>query len=500
MELLTQTYKEKISNILSCYDRIIITGILPEISYAQGMTSYLYKNEVMIFKYAEFAEPFREVIRENAERIATENNIAIEFIRNHNVRKEEIVTKKLNERGTKSGIVHILSAMEACPSYIPWHNKGTGKTYVKPNQSKCLHYYFYFMDELLGLGYVRVPTWCPFRLQIYFNGHQLLANQLNEAGIDYTLVDNAFDSISNLDKAQQLADDFPVKKIHRKLEEFAWKFCPVYKKLKLRYQWNIMQAEYATDIVFKKQQDLQRIYSELIATAIHTVKPENIATFLGRKLDERYEGEMGNNYHVRLEGTRIKHHMGEASIKMYDKFSKILRIETTINNVSFFKHYREVVHRDGTMSMEMAPFKKTIYSLPFLKDNMKAANNRYLEFISAFDNKEVGHKRLQKITEAVEVNKRTYRGFNFFSKNDLVILQVIIRGEFNISGFRNKHLRKFLDFNSNKISRILKRLWSHGLIKKVRDCHKYYLTKLGKETIIMAEKIKELIIVPSFCY
>ncbi len=36
------------------------------------------------------------------------------------------------------------------------------------------------------------------------------------------------------------------------------------------------------------------------------------------------------------------------SIKMYDKLSLILRIETTANNVSFFKHYRKVEHRDGT--------------------------------------------------------------------------------------------------------------------------------------------------------
>jgi hypothetical protein len=109
-----------------------------------------------------------------------------------------------------------------------------------------------------------------------------------------------------------------------------------------------MQAEYATDIVFKKQEDLQQIYGELIATAIHTVKPDNIATSLGHKLDNRYQGEVGNNYRVRIEGSSVKHTMGSVSIKMYDKFSKILRIETTANNISFFKHYREVVHRDGT--------------------------------------------------------------------------------------------------------------------------------------------------------
>src|SRR5215468_2703023 len=191
-----------------------------------------------------------------------------------------------------------------------------------------------------------------------------------------------------------------------------------------------MQAEYSTDIVFRKQKDLQSVYKEIIATAIHTVKPENIATFLGQKLDSRYQGEMGNNYHVRMEGTRIKHTMGPVSIKMYDKFSKILRIETTCNDISFFKHFREAVHRDGTTSNQMASLKKNIYSLSFLADNLKAANKRYLDFISAFDNREVGRKRLEHVSESKTENNRNCKGFNFFNRDDLTLLLAILHGEF----------------------------------------------------------------------
>ncbi len=96
------------------------------------------------------------------------------------------------------------------------------------------------------------------------------------------------------------------------------------------------------------------IYQNLVETAIHTVKPENIATFLGRKLDGRYKGEMGNNYQIRLEGSRIKHMMGSVSIKMYDKYQQILRIETTANDIRFFKHYRKVDKKDGTTPIKLA--------------------------------------------------------------------------------------------------------------------------------------------------
>jgi len=500
MELLTETYKREISCVLSCYDRLIFSGTIPEISYSQGMTNYMYQNRVRIFDYPKFAEPFKETIRSNAERIAKEHGVEIEFIRKSGIRKESIISEKIKKRGDHPGIIHIISAMEGCNTYKPWHDKTTGKTFLKPDTSKCLHYYFYFIDEQVGLGYVRVPTWCPFRLQVYVNGHNLLASEMKKTGIKYTMIDNAFDSLEDAHKAQELSDNISIEKLHRKLDEFAWQFCPVYKEFNLRYHWSVMQAEYATDIVFKKQESLQRIYGDLVATAIHTVKPENIATFLGHKLDPRYEGEIGNNYNVRIEGSRIKHTMGKVSIKMYDKFRKILRIETTSNDISFFKHFREVVHRDGSKSHKMAPLKKNIYSLSFLKDNLKASNRRYLEFISAFDNKKIGRKRLEAVTLSKSENNRNYKGFNLFNKDDRTILLAILRGEFNISGFRNKNMQKLLGFNGGKISRLIKRLRVHGLIKKAANSYKYYVTKIGKETIIMAQKIKELVLVPAYCY
>ncbi len=232
---------------------------------------------------------------------------------------------------------------------------------------------------------------------------------------------------------------------------------------------------------FLKNKKIYQPYIELITTAIHTVKPDNIATFLGNKLDPRYQGEMGNNYNIRIEGSRRKHTMGKNSITMYDKFSKILRLETTTNNISFFKYYREVEHRNGTKSMKYAPLKKNIYSLILLSFLLKASNKRYLECIFAFyNNKEAWRERLEKITKSRKENNRNYKGFNLFSKEDITLLLTVLRGEYNISGFRNKDIRmKIPQFNTAKVSRLLKRLKVFGLIKKAGKTYKYYLTKLG---------------------
>src|SRR2546429_542765 len=82
------------------------------------------------------------------------------------------------------------------------HDKATGKTFLRYKDGKCLHYYyFYFIDAMLGLCYLRVPTWAPFRLQFYFNGHNLLAHKLDLAGIGYRMTDNAFVAIDDWERA-----------------------------------------------------------------------------------------------------------------------------------------------------------------------------------------------------------------------------------------------------------------------------------------------------------
>ena len=80
-------------------------------------------------------------MRANAERLAAEAGVEIEFIRKLKAfRKENRVQEILAERGDHPGLVHIFSAMEACSSYRPWHDKASGTTFFKPVSGKCLHY------------------------------------------------------------------------------------------------------------------------------------------------------------------------------------------------------------------------------------------------------------------------------------------------------------------------------------------------------------------------
>ena len=404
---LEDRYDDRIAGVISCYDRVVITGTLPTVCYAEGMTRFLFANGIQIFEYPEFAMTLRERVREQVAWVVAEAGVEIEHIAKSHIRKEEVVAKVLERRGDHPGLVHVLSAMEACPSYRPWHDKPSHKTFLRPDTGKCLHYYFYFMDAELGLIYLRVPTWAPFRLQFYCNGHSWLARQMTAEGIGYTTADNAFVRIDDWQRAQELADAFSPDLLHRVLDRYAALCCPVLDVLGQSYHWSFMQVEYATDLVFRSAATLKPLYDQFVRESVLNVKAEQVATFLGRKITPQLAQEIGSQFSTRIEGTCIKHRFGSASVKMYDKFGCVLRIETTTNDVSFFKHHRKVEHRQGPTTRALAPVKKSIYSLIDLREILFGCNRRYLVHLSTLSDFSAGVRALDRLTRPRKIDDKT---------------------------------------------------------------------------------------------
>ena len=465
------------------------------------MAGYLSYHKIRIFDFTKWAEPLRETLRHHAKQLAEQAGLEIEFIRSYkSFRKEARIKSILEQRGDHPGLVHIFSAMESCTAYRPWHDKKSRKTFLKTMQGKCLHYYFYFIDEDFGLCYLRLPTWAPFRLQIYFNGHSWLARHLDRSGIAYKMLDNAFLSIEDPEKAQTLSDSLEAAQLHRRLDRWAAAYCPIASRFRNDYHWSFMQVEYATDVVFRQQSEFQPLYENIVRSAAVDVKADQVAAFLGRKLVGQYRDEIGNNFNTRIQGTRIRHTMGANSIKLYDKFGLIARVECTSNNVSSFKHRRKVEQRNGETVVRNAPLRKTIYSLKALRKLMNAANQRYLAHMASIEHPGSGQKACNKLSSPAKVKARSYRGFNLFLQQDFNVFVTLMRGEWAITGFRARDLREHLSqLTPSRASYLIKRLRTHGIIKKVGRCYKYYLTTFGRDVIATVLKLKQQLIVPSLC-
>jgi hypothetical protein len=233
------------------------------------MTRFFHQNHLKIFDFAAVFTPVTEQIKANAEQIARAKGITIEYIRKSGAfRKEDRIQEILKERGEAEGLVHIFSVMEINVTYKPWYDKATGKCFFKKVQTKCLNYYFYFIDRQFGLCFLKVPTIAPYRVTFYFNGHNRLAGKLDTLGIGYKKLDNAFVAIDDFRRAQELSDKIRVEDLHQGLDIIVSGYCLLPEEYGMRFNYTIHQVEYAMDILFKDAAVLQPVYENIIKTAM----------------------------------------------------------------------------------------------------------------------------------------------------------------------------------------------------------------------------------------
>src|SRR5271165_7437995 len=95
---LTERYDDRIAGVLSCYDRVVITGTVPVICYAEGMTRFLYAKGIRIFDYRQFAQTLRDRVRDRAAALASEAGLTVEQIAKSHIRKDEVVARVLAQR------------------------------------------------------------------------------------------------------------------------------------------------------------------------------------------------------------------------------------------------------------------------------------------------------------------------------------------------------------------------------------------------------------------
>ncbi|MFQ5675241.1 MAG: hypothetical protein ACE5G1_05030 [bacterium] len=509
--MFAERYRDDILGTNGCFDRVVVSGSIVPISYVDGLTRFLSANRILFKEFQAHAKYLAELLKGHAQSLAEEASVPYIYLSDSKTRKETLVKSFIEERGEHPGLVAVLSDLEVASSFDVFKNRERHKLELVGRQRKCLHFYFYFIDAKLGLCYFRVQSFFPFRVQIYFNGREQLARKLDEAGIGYQKSDNCFTNIDDFQSAQQLADALEVAKLHSLFDHWAEKFVCILPKLRhrwhLSYHWSIRQIEYAVDILFKSQEKLDAIYKQLLQYMTLSAMPEDIMSFLGKKLSGPQAGRIDTSTKKTYLGYRIKHRNGALSIKAYNKSGSVLRIELTINNLSQFRVSREVTKRDGQTVTKIAPLKKSIYSLEHVLRIAKAATARYIDFLSQMQDNSTGVKELRHLTERKTVDGINYKGFNPLNREDGALFEILLNGSFVTTGFKNKELRAklteflgHLNWSTSKVSRLLKRLRVFGLVRRVKNSLRYLLTSKGRFLLTVAVKVKNLITIPALNY
>jgi hypothetical protein len=493
-------HAEKIIGVLSGFDRLVFRGTLRRISFVGGMMDFLWKRKVLLKEFGLFAQEVTDQVKEASCRAAKEKGRPVKYLYSSGIDKEAVAREIQAEDGITEGLIAVLKSVELCMSYDIYRNREEKRLELVPRKRKCLYLYHYFIDPVFGFMNARIQTWFPFPVQICLNGREWLSRQMDRAGIAYDRLDNCFPWIEDVVQAQNLMNRQLRKSWPRVLGQIARMLNPAHEKIfkgfPLNYYWSTYQSEWATDVMFKDAGSLGDLYSTLVHHGITTFGSGDVMRFLGKRVPDnggvhhRFEGEVVSTIKRRPEGVRINHGVNGNSVKLYDKEGSVLRVETTVNNAHDFKVWRP---RDGEKDdgWDWRIMRKGVADLYRRTQVSQASNERYLDALASVEGRTPVGELAKDICRPTKWKGQRIRALRPWSPEDGSLLAVVSRGEYAINGFRNRDLRKHLfglsAFSeterlrrSRSVTRKLRLLRAHGLIKKVPRTHRYVLTDRGR--------------------
>jgi hypothetical protein len=497
MEKFVTRHAGLVTSILSGFDRLVFRGHLVPLMCAYGMFYFLKAAKVRLLDYKQYVVATSERIKEAALGEAARGGRPVQYLASSAVSKEDLARRLLVEHPlAKPGLICAFKALEPCMTFEYHMSRDKQERGLRLRPGKCLHIYKYYQHPVFGFMNARLQTWFPFNVQICLNGREWLARELTRRRSRFERADNCFTLLGNPVLAQRLMDaqlqtDWPTA-LSAIVREMNPLHDEVFAPAPMDYYWSVYQSEWATDLLFKSPDTLAARYPALVRFGIDGLKSPDVMRFLGQKLHVNYKGEVTSSYKSRVEGVRVKHRARGNSVKMYDKAGRILRVETTLANTADFKVLRP--HNDDPDGrLEWKPLRKGVADIHRRAEVSQRSNERYLDALSAVDDPTPCSRLFDSVARPVVDRGRRHRALRIGAPDDIALLEAISRGEFVTTGFRNRDLRALLRPSSRtstkseqrklaaKITRQLRLLRAHGVIRKINKTHRYQLTDRGRQ-------------------
>lgn len=495
MERFVARFGHLITGVLSGFDRLVFRGSLLALIREGGMYTFLTRSGVRLIDFKDFVLATSERLKHTCLAEARRSGRPIRYLEASTIDKEALARQLLAEQPVAGGLVCAFSVLEPCMSFEYHRSQDRHLRGLKLRRRKCLHIYQYYLHPIFGFMNARIQTWFPFNLQICLNGREWLARQLEKKrGADFRRHDNCFTWLSDPRLTHRLADRQLAIHWPHALDAIARGLNPLHAEIfrawPQNYYWSAFQTEWATDLLFRDPRSLATIYPTLVRHAMTHFQSPDVLRFLGRKAHGNFTGELTTRFKDRPEGVRVKHWVHGNSIKMYDKAGSVLRVETTVANTVDFKAFRRLQDRPNS-PLAWRPLRKGVADLHRRAQVSQLANDNYLDALAVVDDATPLSQLLDAVSKPATYHGRRLRALRVGDPCDLALLHAISRGEFATAGFRNRDLRHLLHPSSRlsppeirrlsaKVTRQLRLLRAHGIIRKIPTTHRYRPTSQGR--------------------
>jgi len=498
MKAFIDRFSDSVKGVLSGFDRIVFKGLILPLMSASEVMSFLCSKGVLNKDYKNWMVAQTKDIVNTADQYARDNcGQPIVRIPTWRIRKEELAHERQQQERIETGLIGVWSCLESASSYRAVYCKQTGFPQIRNYPTRCKHLYFYFDDSEFGFMNIRLQTWFPYQIQMCLNGREWLRRGLEKEGVDFHVHGNKFLHIADYQKAQQLLDEQLNTRFTDMLNGFTQRVFPGMEDIlgpHLSYYWTLWQSEWATDLIFDSPNSLKAPMDALLRHAHVIGTSTRVLRYLDRPLTKagRPDARSNDTVVTRVtdfnDGMRIRHWVDKNSVKLYNE-QNVLRTEATINDPGKFKVFRHKQGQDENEPKQRLPMRKGVMDIPLRASVSQDINNRFMDDLATLEEKTPIRNFMDELTVHITKNSRRFRGLDLVGK-DRKLLLALSDPAYMISGLTNKMLRERLSntpFGSGrtdkqlsaKISRHLRLLRSHGIIRKFPRQNRYQVTVKG---------------------
>jgi len=500
MRELVARFGKAVKGVLTGFDRIVFKGTILPLAYEEGAMGFLSSRGVLNRDYKKWMRARSEALIQAVDRYAREQTAKpITHVPTWRENKEALARKRQQRRGMDSGLIGVWSCQESCWSYRAVYDARAGYPQLHRYRPQCKHLYLYLDHEQYGWMNVRVQTWFPYHIQVALNGREWLRRRLEVRQVDFLRQGNKFLHIEDYGLAQRFMDQQVKRQWPRLLNGLLPIVFPTMKQTvgpHLWYYWTLWQSEWATDLILDRPEDLSQSMEALLRHALITGDGAKVLRYFGRPLTAAGKPHASSNNEVRsrvmdfYDGVRVRHWVDQNSVKVYNEFNN-LRFETTINMPYMFKVYRRAQADPSSAPKKLRPLRKGVADIPLRAQVSQEINERYMKALSTFSDQTPLSELL-----AAHVRRRTKQGRRVraldISGKDRPLLEAISDPAFTLCGMTNADLCRRLKGSSwgagrtdkqlsARVSRHLRLLRDHGLIRKMPNRYRYHLTDKGRQ-------------------
>jgi hypothetical protein len=500
MKGLVARFGKAVKGVRTGFDRIVFKGTILPLAHEEAAMSFLGAGGVLNRDYKKWMLAQTDALVTAVDRTVREQTgRSTTPLSRWRYDKEQLARKRQEQTGIDTGLIGAWSCLEGCWSYRANYCAEKGYRQLRRYTTQCKHLYLYFDHKDYGWMNVRLQTWFPYHIQIALNGREWLRRRLEARGLDFLRQGNKFLHIEDYALAQRCLRQQLDRQWPRLLDCFLPIAFPTMSQTlgpHLSYYWTLWQSEWATDLIMAAPAELTTTMASLLRHAWITGNSANVLRYLGRPLTATGKPHGNSNHEVMSrvldfhDGLRVRHWVDHNSVKVYNEFNN-LRIETTINMPYMFKVWRRAQGPTSTARKKLRPLRKGVADIPLRAQVSQEVNNRLMDQLSTFSDTTPMIDLLAPYVRARTQQQRRVRALDLSGK-DRLLLQPISHPSFTVSGITNVGLREILrdtpwgagrtDMQlSARVSRHLRLLRDHGLIRKLPNRHRYHLTDKGRQ-------------------